>query len=516
MKSIKFASNNDNYKRFFTCDRCHFPTMQNNPRNVKGIKCQNCGYNLREISDIEYQAAMFNYVKNNQKNNNINIKKNKNEDMKVNYQIMNRNNDINNFNMNLNQNDIFTKKKRINIDNNLSDDELSENNINNNNFNQIDNLENMNKINYINNNNINNNIQRNFINNPNIINNANLIKEANINNNNINQKFPTNRHINYINNNPAYPPDNNINNNINNMNNINRYNIPNNNTNINIQPISNNIFNQGYNPNLTNNNINNYNQNNFPQNNPNIFLNRQNTTPITQAQINQHVIPRINNIESNNNPYRKSNSSNIRISDFWQRIDSHKERKNNNIPSSNRNMNFPELPNSNPFNNRNRDPMNEILDDFFGNFFNDTPSSHIHIQSSSNDSHEPQVFFHSFFSPFGVGEGLFSQNYTSNFNRNFFGDIASLIELAHRGKKQAHPPASQEALSKLKRFPLQERFCQKKEGKLELPNCCICQSEIELGKETVLLPCGHMYHWDCCSQWLNTNNTCPICRFEIK
>ena len=126
-------------------------------------------------------------------------------------------------------------------------------------------------------------------------------------------------------------------------------------------------------------------------------------------------------------------------------------------------------------------------------------------------------FFHHFFSPFGVDEGFFSQNYSSNFNRNFFDDIGSIIiQSMQRGRKNPHPPATQQALNKLKRFPLQERFCQKKEGKLELPNCCICQCEIELGKETVLLPCGHMYHWDCCSKWLNTNNTCPICRFEIK
>ena len=76
--------------------------------------------------------------------------------------------------------------------------------------------------------------------------------------------------------------------------------------------------------------------------------------------------------------------------------------------------------------------------------------------------------------------------------------------------------AINEALRKLKRFPLIERFCKKNNGKLELPNCCICQSEIELGKETVLLPCGHMYHWDCCLEWLKTNNTCPMCRFEVK
>ena len=79
-----------------------------------------------------------------------------------------------------------------------------------------------------------------------------------------------------------------------------------------------------------------------------------------------------------------------------------------------------------------------------------------------------------------------------------------------------HRPATNEALRKLKRFSLSERFCKKANGKMELFNCCICQCEIEIGKETVLLPCGHMYHWECCLHWIKTNNTCPICRFEIK
>ena len=57
--------------------------------------------------------------------------------------------------------------------------------------------------------------------------------------------------------------------------------------------------------------------------------------------------------------------------------------------------------------------------------------------------------------------GVFQQNYLSNFgNRMFLNDIARFLAMAQRGKNP-HPPASQEALNKLKRFPLIERFCQK-------------------------------------------------------
>ena len=45
-----------------------------------------------------------------------------------------------------------------------------------------------------------------------------------------------------------------------------------------------------------------------------------------------------------------------------------------------------------------------------------------------------------------------------------------------------------------------------KDGKLELPSCCICLDEIALGEKTVLLPCGHMFHSDCIITWLKKNN----------
>ena len=75
----------------------------------------------------------------------------------------------------------------------------------------------------------------------------------------------------------------------------------------------------------------------------------------------------------------------------------------------------------------------------------------------------------------------------------------------------------EDILSKLKKFKLTKKYCKKdKKGKLELPSCCICLNDIELKEETVLLPCGHMFHWNCCLSWLKQNNTCPMCRFVLK
>ena len=578
MKAINMNSNNHNIptiKRYFNCEKCNNLFEQKLPINKKGIKCDKCdkcGYLLREISEKDYLKKIYNFVKGEQPNNIRNMNSNNLENFTnntINNNQINKivnidKNNINNINinhpnnkqMNIINNINFTNK--INIDNNLSDEDYLNNNIINKNLNNFVNSNNIQKINNLYNNNINNinQIKKmknqnniNIINNNMLINNINkdnISNNINIQTNNIN--IPSNNHINFINNNLV---NNNINNNFNNHNNINKeiklspspiinnYNI---NNNINPSFPTSNIINNNQNNIIINqgnfnhtNNINNLNsQRNIPQNiqNNNPFL-RQNTTPLVQpsnipltSPFQNNNINRNNN-QINNNPYKKSKSSNINNTDFWQRVDSHKERKINKQSSSNQNENIriqalnsvfndniPQLSinNNNRHTNRHEDPMNEVLDDFFGDFFNESPSTHIEISSSNS----PHIFFHSFFSPFGIRENDFSQNYFSNFNRNFFTDFVSLIEANQRGGRNAHPPASKEALKKLKRFPLEERFCKKKDGKVELPNCCICQCEIELGNETVLLPCGHMYHWDCCSQWLNTNNTCPICRFEIK
>ena len=134
-----------------------------------------------------------------------------------------------------------------------------------------------------------------------------------------------------------------------------------------------------------------------------------------------------------------------------------------------------------------------------------------------------QNIFDPLFLAFGaMFDNNFRNNFSSNFRSNFRGNfLAEIIRILERNQEEAarkaHPPASESALKKLKRFPLSEKYCKKdKKGKIEMPSCCICLNDIEMKEETVLLPCGHMFHWDCCLNWLKGNNTCPMCRFVIK
>ena len=44
--------------------------------------------------------------------------------------------------------------------------------------------------------------------------------------------------------------------------------------------------------------------------------------------------------------------------------------------------------------------------------------------------------------------------------------------------------------------------------------CSICLENIDKVNESNKL-CGHIFHTECINSWLNTHNTCPLCRTKI-
>ena len=168
---------------------------------------------------------------------------------------------------------------------------------------------------------------------------------------------------------------------------------------------------------------------------------------------------------------------------------------------------------------------------FFGNMFQ--PFSNFGNQFFMNGNNPfrvviqrqnvPNEIFDPVFTTFGsMFNGTFQDNFSSNFSSNFRGNFLNeMLRILNNNRaearRNAHPPTSEENLKKLKTFNMNEKYCKKdKDGNYELPNCCICLSEIAKGDKTILLPCGHMFHYECCMTWLKKNNTCPMCRFEIK
>ena len=52
-----------------------------------------------------------------------------------------------------------------------------------------------------------------------------------------------------------------------------------------------------------------------------------------------------------------------------------------------------------------------------------------------------------------------------------------------------------------------------------VPECVVCMAEIDLKqgrKNTVITPCGHLFHDECLQQWIDVGKMeCPICRREL-
>ncbi|MCL7049002.1 hypothetical protein MKW94_011406 [Papaver nudicaule] len=52
-------------------------------------------------------------------------------------------------------------------------------------------------------------------------------------------------------------------------------------------------------------------------------------------------------------------------------------------------------------------------------------------------------------------------------------------------------------------------------NKEEVLSCDLCFKDFEDGDVLRLLPCNHLLH-DCVDEWLVSQSTCPLCRFDLK
>ncbi|KAH7327923.1 hypothetical protein B0I35DRAFT_472690 [Stachybotrys elegans] len=88
--------------------------------------------------------------------------------------------------------------------------------------------------------------------------------------------------------------------------------------------------------------------------------------------------------------------------------------------------------------------------------------------------------------------------------------ITNLMET--NPSSNAAPPASEEALGKLDRRPMDQSMMNS-DGKTE---CTICIDDMNLGDTAAILPCKHLFHEECVLLWLKQHNTCPVCRAPIE
>jgi E3 ubiquitin-protein ligase RNF115/126 len=110
-------------------------------------------------------------------------------------------------------------------------------------------------------------------------------------------------------------------------------------------------------------------------------------------------------------------------------------------------------------------------------------------------------------------------DFMTNFNQNFSGD--EFFEMVRRVSereaeaRREQKKAKKDAVSKLPVIKIEKKHCKKIKDKLEPPMCTVCCDAITMGTKGMFMPCGHVYHPDCLTPWLEKNNTCPVCRFEL-
>ena len=76
-------------------------------------------------------------------------------------------------------------------------------------------------------------------------------------------------------------------------------------------------------------------------------------------------------------------------------------------------------------------------------------------------------------------------------------------------RPKAPPPASKQSLAQLTTGRAGSRKALLKE------KCVVCSENFKPSDTFSQLPCNHVFHPVCLFPWLQSTNTCPICRFEL-
>ena len=210
--------------------------------------------------------------------------------------------------------------------------------------------------------------------------------------------------------------------------------------------------------------------------------------------------PSINNNNMNNN-YSNQNMNNNNYSN----------------PSPNQNYNYNSNTNQNANNAQNNNTNNMRNFNLFFIPFNVSPfSGSVNRHPFNFAVFEGPIGSNEFVNP---SDNFFLDNFASNFISNFINPMARIVFINNmQNQHHGNPPASKNAIEKLKHFKMEKKYCKKSDSdpnKLEFPECSICLMEVNEGQDTILLPCGHMFHDKCVTKWLEIHNTCPLCRFEL-
>ncbi|ONK66030.1 uncharacterized protein A4U43_C06F3450 [Asparagus officinalis] len=97
-----------------------------------------------------------------------------------------------------------------------------------------------------------------------------------------------------------------------------------------------------------------------------------------------------------------------------------------------------------------------------------------------------------------------------------FLDLDSVIEASLQeigAGPQRPPPASKEVVKNLPVVNVTEEVIARLGSETE---CAVCRENLVVGDKMQELPCKHLFHPPCLKPWLDENNSCPICRHELR
>lgn len=100
---------------------------------------------------------------------------------------------------------------------------------------------------------------------------------------------------------------------------------------------------------------------------------------------------------------------------------------------------------------------------------------------------------------------------------NIMGNLDNNItDLLFNASEPQRTPASQSAIASLQAFSYDTPT--NEQGQLPSNNtttCSVCMENFVKEDTLLKIGCGHAFHKDCLLPWLQTNNTCPVCRHEL-
>jgi len=93
------------------------------------------------------------------------------------------------------------------------------------------------------------------------------------------------------------------------------------------------------------------------------------------------------------------------------------------------------------------------------------------------------------------------------------GDISRIIDqiMASDPGSRANLPTSQRVVEGLESFTVGQAHAHESSEQV----CWVCQEEYVTGDKCRKLPCGHSFHESCLLPWLESHNTCPVCRYDL-